>query len=149
MIKVGMQAYFMIFANEGFRKVEFQPVYEEFGYILLLVLTIIYRYDLKADDYGGAFVPQLFKKVLLANSAISDGPEDRQKTEGWIKELFEEQGVSNALMSSCQPQEFYNIVPNIISDTLFAARGNHLSPQNLQSGIQCLSHIFCHGCSAD
>jgi len=112
-------------------------------------LTIIYRYDLKADDYGGTFVPQLFKKVLLANSAISDGPEDRQKTEGWIKELFEEQGVSNALMSSCQPQEFYNIVPNIISDTLFAARGNHLRSQNLQSGIQCLSRLLFRGRSAD
>ncbi|RPA75507.1 Med5-domain-containing protein [Ascobolus immersus RN42] len=121
---------------------ECQPVYEEFGYILLLVLTIMYRYDLKPDDYGGVFVPQLFKKVLLANSTISDDAENRRKTEGWIKELFEEQGVSNALMSSCQPQEFYNIVPNIISDTLLAAHEQQLNLQALHSGIQYFLQPF-------
>src|SRR5690606_14738294 len=76
---------------------EYQPLYEEFGFILLLVLAFVYRYDLSLTDFGDiaptSFVPQLLRKAM---SARGQDPEITKEQEGrvgkWIKELFDDEG---------------------------------------------------------
>jgi mediator of RNA polymerase II transcription subunit 5 len=107
---------------------EYQPVYEEFGYILLLVLTIIYRYSFTALDLththapnNEAFIPQLLHQFTAAQRIETISSSDQHaQLGGWIKELFENEGISDGPMMACRPQEFYKLVPTIFSQSLLA-----------------------------
>jgi len=107
---------------------EYQPVYDEFGYILLLVLAIIHRYSLTASDLifshppnNAAFIPQLLHNYSTAQRVEAAGASDgHAQLGGWIKELFEGEGISDGLMMSCRPQEFYLLIPTLFAQTMGA-----------------------------
>ncbi|POS88120.1 hypothetical protein EPUL_001219, partial [Erysiphe pulchra] len=77
---------------------EYQPVYEEFGIILLLLLSFVNRYK---------------------NSGLTDD-----------------------LMSSCPPQEFYLLVPTLFHSIVHACATQNLTAAMLSSGLEYLVDTF-------
>ncbi|KAL7269677.1 mediator complex subunit [Rhizina undulata] len=129
---------------------EYQPVYEEFGYILLLVLTLIHRYDLSLSDIISSphrnidsFVPQLILKGSSSQRIDNLESSDRHaQLGGWIKEIFEGEGISDGLMSSCRPQDFYRLVPTLFMQSVLACERGVLELDTLKEGFAYLLEPF-------
>lgn len=129
---------------------EYQPIYEEFGYILLLVLTIIHRYDLPLTDLTTSgtsntdyFIPQLLSKESTSQRIENLGSADKHaQLGGWIREIFEGEGISDGLMSSCRPQDFYRLVPTLFMQSVLACEKGILDLDTLKEGFAFLLEPF-------
>ncbi|TGZ80326.1 Med5-domain-containing protein [Ascodesmis nigricans] len=126
---------------------EYQPVYEEFGSILLFVFTVIRRYNLPISSlYVTHPLPQesfLATLLTIHDSPIDSLPPDRYTSlGGWIKELFELEGISDSLMSSCSPQEFYYLVPTLFTQTLAAYQQGVLDKEIITEAFGFLLQPF-------
>lgn len=122
---------------------EYQPVYEQFGAILLLVLAFVHRYNLNIVDLG-LTSSQSFVARLLERGAISHSLEDlldleKSHLDGWIRGLFDGEGggLGDELMSSCPPQDFYLLVPTLFHQIVIARSSNNLSEESLKGGLEC------------
>lgn len=122
---------------------EYQPVYEEFGSILLLVLAFQTRYGLSLAELG-IRTPDTFIGKLLSTGHMSRPLEELTEQEsghlgGWIQGLFDNEsgGLGDELMSSCPPQEFYLLVSTLFHQTILAISTDRLSEESLKSGIEC------------
>ncbi|KAH7318725.1 mediator complex, subunit Med5 [Stachybotrys elegans] len=127
---------------------EYQPVYEEFGAVLLLVLTFGYRYNLSPADMGIQSADSCVAKILRT-AHISRPLEELSEQEnthmnGWIHGLFDSDagGLGDDLMSSCPPQDFYLIVSTLFQSTVVAYGNGFLGDENLKSGIEYLVDTF-------
>lgn len=122
---------------------EYQPVYEEFGSILLLVMAFAYRYNLSVSDLGivspDSFVSKLFGQGH--QSRVFDELSEQQKghLDGWIHGLFDSEagGLGDELMSSCPPQDFYLLVSTLFQNIVLAFSTGHLSEESLRGGVEC------------
>ncbi|KAF7503950.1 hypothetical protein GJ744_002975 [Endocarpon pusillum] len=125
---------------------ESQPVYEEFGAILLLVLTAASRYELTCSEIGAtsisSFIRQLFQ--LEANEqSLDDLDEPKRKHLGnWIAALFVADSLSDELTSSCSPHDFYKLVPTLLHQSLEACASGKLNIETLKSGFDYLLEPF-------
>jgi mediator of RNA polymerase II transcription subunit 5 len=131
---------------------EYQPVYEEFGCILLLVLAFVYRYDLSTVDLGlhanDSFVAKLLVRGALSKSMDELSEQERGHLDGWIRGLFNAEGggLGDETMSACPPQEFYLLVPTLFSQIVLACSTGHLNDEGLKGGLECklyICHSFC------
>ncbi|CAI4210486.1 unnamed protein product [Parascedosporium putredinis] len=72
---------------------EYQPVYEEFGSILLLLLAFAYRYNLTPADIGirsrDSFVSKLLSQGHLGRPLDSLTEQEQEHLDGWIRGLFD------------------------------------------------------------
>jgi hypothetical protein len=60
----------------------------------------------------------------------------------WINALFIAEGLSDEVMSSCSPQDFYRLVPTLLSQSLSACENrNKLSVSSLMSGFKYFSEV--------
>ncbi|KAK0653543.1 Mediator of RNA polymerase II transcription subunit 5 [Lasiodiplodia hormozganensis] len=124
---------------------EYQPVYDEFGSVLLLVQAFMHRHDLKASDLGlddASFVVQLLErghKSLAANELNED--QDKYLA-GWLRGLYDPEGISDELLSNCKPQDFYLLVPTIFSQTIFACSADVLPLDTVKAGLEFLLETF-------
>lgn len=71
----------------------------------------------------------------------------------WIKALFEMEGISDELMSSCPPHEFYRIVGTLFRVSLHACRVGAISHEKLHSAlerqfIQSHVHVTTNDCAS-
>ncbi|PWY86256.1 mediator of RNA polymerase II transcription subunit 5 [Aspergillus heteromorphus CBS 117.55] len=125
---------------------ESQPVYDEFGSILLLVLTFKYRYDLRPCDIGIGGNPSFVLRLLEGGSGsekLDDLNEKQNKNLGaWINALFIAEGISEETMSSCSPQEFYILVTTLFSQSLGACEAGKLEFDTLKGGFEYLLEPF-------
>ena len=124
---------------------EYQPVYEEFGSVLLLLLAFVYRYNLSASDLGIRSADSFVAK-LLANGQLSrplDELNDQEKNQlnGWIHGLFDTDGggLADDLLSSCPPQDLYLLIPTLFHNIVLAFSTGHLTEETLKTGIECES----------
>ncbi|PGH22909.1 hypothetical protein AJ80_02958 [Polytolypa hystricis UAMH7299] len=125
---------------------ESQPVYDEFGSILLLVLAFKYKYDLSPHDLGISN-PDSFVLRLLERGSSSQRLEDlsekqTQNLGAWITALFIAEGISDESMSSCSPQEFYLLVATLFSQSLAACEAGKLEFETLKGGFEYLLEPF-------
>ncbi|KAK2877085.1 hypothetical protein FQN49_001438 [Arthroderma sp. PD_2] len=132
----------------GPRQGESQPVYDEFGSVLLLVLAFKYKYDLSYQDLG-VYNPDSFMCRLLEKGASSQKLEDLTEKQShnlgaWITALFIAEGISDESMSSCSPQEFYLLVATLFSQSLSACEAGKLEFDTLKGGFEC-KHIWKSG----
>ncbi|KAB8075576.1 mediator of RNA polymerase II transcription subunit 5 [Aspergillus leporis] len=125
---------------------ESQPVYDEFGSILLLVLTFKYRYDLRPYDLGITSNDSFILKLLDRGSCsqkLDDLSEKQNKNlEAWITALFIAEGISEETMSSCSPQEFYLLVTTLFNQSLAACEAGKLEFDTLKGGFEYLLEPF-------
>ncbi|KAM0324190.1 hypothetical protein ACHAQA_008384 [Verticillium albo-atrum] len=127
---------------------EYQPVYEEFGSVLLLLLAFSYRYNLTASDLGGRS-PDSFVAKLLCQGHLSRSSEELSDLEkshlgGWIHGLFDQEagGLTDDLISSCPPQDFYLLIPTLFQNIVTAFATGHLSEESLKGGVEYLVDTF-------
>ena len=127
---------------------EYQPVYEEFGSILLLLLSFTHRYNLSTVDLG-IRSPDSFVAKLLGQGHLSRATDDLSELEqshldGWIKGLFDNEsgGLGDELMSACPPQDFYLLVPTLFHHIVLACSTNNLSDEGLKGGLEYLVDTF-------
>lgn len=127
---------------------EYQPVYEEFGAILLLVLAFVYRYNLAAVDLGirspDSFVAKLLNQGQLNRPLDELTDSEKGHLDGWIQGLFDTEtgGLGDELMSSCPPQDFYLLVPTLFYNIMLALDTKCLADENLTTGIEYLVDTF-------
>lgn len=123
---------------------EHQPVYEQFGGILLLVMTIVYRYNLSPTDLGtqsNGFVSKWLLNGTLSSDINNLSPEQKKYLDVWIKNLFNSEGggLGDEPMSACPPQEFYLLVPTLFQQIVLALSTHHLDEESLKGGLECKS----------
>jgi mediator of RNA polymerase II transcription subunit 5 len=122
---------------------EYQPVYDEFGAVLVLVMAVIYRYDLTYHDIG--IGPDSFVARLITHGHQSIPPEDLTEEQGkhlgrWLKGLYDSgnEGLSNDVFASCSPRDFYIIVPTLFQQTVVALSAGILTFESVKGGIECM-----------
>lgn len=122
---------------------ESQPVYEEFGAILLLVLTVTHRFELAPSEIGIVSTTSFTRQLLemeAAEQSLDDFDDSKKKLLGdWISTLFVADSLSDELTSSCSPHEFYKLVPTLLHQSLEACASGKLSIETLKSGFDCKS----------
>lgn len=120
---------------------ENQPVYDEFGSILLLVLAFKHRYDLSSFDLGVNSNDSFVLKLLDRGSCsykVDDLNDKQSKDLGaWIGALFIAEGISEETMSACSPQEFYLLVATLFDQSLGACEVGKLEFETLKGGFEC------------
>ncbi|KAI0436198.1 mediator of RNA polymerase II transcription subunit 5 [Xylaria telfairii] len=127
---------------------EYQPVYEEFGAILLLVLAFVYRYNLTAIDLGirssDSFVAKLLNQGQLSRPLDELTDSEKLHLDGWIQGLFDTEtgGLGDELMSSCPPQDFYLLVPTLFHNIMLALDTKYLPEESLKTGVEYLVDTF-------
>jgi mediator of RNA polymerase II transcription subunit 5 len=125
---------------------EYQPVYEEFGSILLLVLAFVHRYNLSTVDLGlhnpNSFIVRLLVKGAISYSMDELSEQEKSHLDGWIRALFnsaEGGGLGDEPMSNCPPQDFYLLVPTLFHQVVLAYSTGYLSDEALKGGLDCKS----------
>lgn len=127
---------------------EYQPVYEEFGSVLLLVLSFVHRYDLSPVDMGirspTSFTAKLLNQGHLSRAMENLTEQEQNHLDGWIRGLFDNEsgGLGDELMSSCPPQDFYLLVPTLFHHIVLACSTNNLSDEGLKGGLEYLVDTF-------
>lgn len=122
---------------------EYQPVYEEFGSILLLPLAFAYRYGLAPTDLGisfrDSFVAKLLSQGHLSRPLDELSEQETGHLNGWIHGLFDTEagGLGDELMSSCPPQDFYLLIPTLFHNIALAFGAGSLSEETLKGGLEC------------
>lgn len=116
-------------------------MYDEYGACFLLVTTCINRFGLKPADLDGISSTGLVAHMLdmhgSAPSTINNLTQDQQKhLTGWVRALFETEGISDELMSTCPPQDFYKIVPTIFNQSVIACRSDVLDMEKIKNGLE-------------
>lgn len=128
---------------------EYQPVYEDFGCILLFVLSLSHRFGLCAQEMGitspNSFVASLLVRGSLASPLDQLNPEQAKRIGGWITGLFATEsggGLGDEPMANCEPQDFYLLVPTLFEQVLLAYTHNYLSEEALRTGLEYLVDTF-------
>lgn len=124
---------------------EYQPVYDEFGSVLLLVVVAQSRYKLDTHDMGidspNSFVLEYTKQACTSRSPEDLTQHENKLLSGWIRSLFETEGISDELMSMCSPKEFHLLVATLFDQSLKACQFKILALETLRGGFEC-KHSF-------
>jgi mediator of RNA polymerase II transcription subunit 5 len=124
---------------------EYQPVYDDFSSIFLLVLAFAYRFNFTPSDLG--ITSESFVAKYLAHghtTFLIDELSDEQSKhlESWTKGLFGPDGITEEVTGSCRPQQFYMLVPTLFNQTLLACSEGHLTIDTVKNGLECKTHTL-------
>ncbi|KAK3325677.1 mediator complex, subunit Med5 [Apodospora peruviana] len=126
---------------------EYQPVYEEFGSILLLLMAFVYRYSLSPAELGirspDSFIGKLLSGGNTSRPLDELTEQEKSHMNGWIHGLFDTEagGLGDELMSSCPPQDFYLLMPTLFHQIVLALSTGHLTEDMLKTGLEYLVDI--------
>ena len=125
---------------------EHQPVYEDFAGILLLVLAMIHRYDLSKADLGvgndQSFISQLLDKGLQSKSKDELSDDDSKRLSNWIRGLYETESITEEVMSTCRPQDFYLLVSTLFDQSVLACSQEVIKLETIKTGLEMLLEPF-------
>ena len=120
---------------------EYQPVYDEFASVFLLVLAFVSQFDLSPSDLGlgkDSFVSK-FLSEGYHSIPLDQLTEDQSKNlESWTKGLFDPDGITDEVMSTCRPQQFYLLVPTLFSQTVSACSAEVIPIDTVKTGLEYL-----------
>jgi mediator of RNA polymerase II transcription subunit 5 len=120
---------------------ESQPVYEEFGSILLLVIASKRRLGLSLSEMGmqEGFVVSYFDQEG-SEGTLSD--RSVKHLGDWIHAMYMTEGLGDEVTTSCSPQELYLLVPNLLRQSIVAHQKGKLTLEGLKGGLECeLLHV--------
>jgi Mediator complex subunit Med5 len=125
---------------------ESQPLYDEFGSVLLLILASKRRLSLSKDDIGmtnpSGFVSHYLDQEGTER-ALQDFTDDSKSLLGdWINALYVAEVLSDDLTTTCSPQEFYLFIPTLLRQSLLAFQAGKLSQDVLKVGLEYLLTPF-------
>lgn len=91
--------------------------------------------------------PDSFVLRYLKYASMARSPDDLTEHEdvllrGWIRGLFEAEGINDDLMSMCSPKEFHLLVATLFDQSLKACHAKLLAPETLKSGFECGWHLY-------
>ena len=125
---------------------EYQPVYDEFGSILLFIVVVQNRFALQPDEVGidnsESFLLNYFRRGSTSQPLDELTEHENQLLGSWIKGLFETEGISDELMSTCKPKEFHLLVATLFDQSLKACRANALALDTLKGGFEYILEPF-------
>lgn len=122
---------------------EYQPVYDEFGSILLLVLAFAYRYSVSNTTLGvpsnESAIARIISKSHVCRSLDDLSEQEKSHVNGWIQGLFDSDagGLGDDLMSSCPPGDFYQLIATIFQSIVTAYAYGYVNEETLKSGFEC------------
>lgn len=119
---------------------EYQPVYDEFGSIFLLVIHFVHRYNLTEEEIGakrGTFISDFLIKGYSSKLIEDLSDNEKNNISDWLRGLLDPDGFSDELMSSCKPQQFYMLVPTLFFQMVAACTAGLLEPETLKVGLEC------------
>ena len=121
---------------------ESQPVYEEFGSILLLVIASKRRLGLSDSEMGmhEGFVARYLNQDGNENANLS--PESQKHLGDWIYAMYVAEGLSDEVTTSCSPQEFYMLIPSFLRQSMIAHQSGKLTLEALRGGLEYLLEPF-------
>lgn len=116
---------------------ESQPVYGEFGSVLLLIIASKRRLALSISDLGlqEGFVARYFDQEGSETSILSE--KSSKHLGDWISALYIAEGLSDEVTTTCSPQEFYMLVPTLLSQSMYAYQKGRLTIEALKGGLEC------------
>ena len=122
---------------------ESQPLYEEFGSILLFIITSTRRLDLSKSELGTqeGFVARYLDQEGIENFVLSE--ESLKHLGDWVYAMYVAEGLSDEVTTSCSPQEFYTLIPNFLRQSWIAYQKGKLSLDALRGGLECMSYVMC------
>lgn len=97
-------------------------------------------YDLGIEG-PDSFVLRYIKYASMARSPDDLTEHEDVLLRGWIRGLFEAEGINDDLMSMCSPKEFHLLVATLFDQSLKACHAKLLAPETLKSGFECGWHI--------
>jgi mediator of RNA polymerase II transcription subunit 5 len=101
-----------------------------------------YQYDLSVVDLGvpgNSFVSKYMSKGHQAISPDHLSEEQIRHVSNWIKILYNSDSITDEQLSKCPPQEYYLLVPTILSQMLMANSAQVLQQNALNTPIECKS----------
>ncbi|KAI9723492.1 MAG: mediator complex subunit [Chrysothrix sp. TS-e1954] len=129
--------------NQG----EHQPMYEEFSTCLLFLLASAHRYNFDLESVGitpgSTSLHKLIRKQTPQSLPLQSLSADQKRHLGeWLRNLFVTEGISDELMSSCSPQEYYSLVPTMFHQVVNACRSSLLSLEAQMNGLELFLEPF-------
>ncbi|KAL9120982.1 MAG: hypothetical protein Q9187_002457 [Circinaria calcarea] len=119
---------------------ENHPVYDEFGSIFLLILIIQHHFALQDHDLGidyqGSFILKFMRGGYLARDPATLSEHENQRLGDWIRGLYETEGISDELMSTCSPKDFHLLVATLFDQSLKACQVGKLGLDTLKGGFE-------------
>lgn len=121
---------------------EYQPIYDEFGAVLVLIRTTVHRYDLTAHDLelsNDSFIARMLSRGNHSIPLKDLTEQQSRQLEGWIRGLYDsdKEGLGNEVFASCSPQDFYLLAPTLFSQTVAACSAGVLSLETVMGGLEC------------
>lgn len=125
---------------------EYQPVYDEFGSILLFVVSVKGRFHLTFDDLGlddpSSYLRRYFRTSTISRSVGDLSQRESEILGAWVKGLFEAEVISDELMSMCKPKEFHMLVATLFEQSMKARQNGVLTFEKLKGGFDFLLEPF-------
>ena len=125
---------------------EYQPVYDEFGSMLLFVTATKDRFNLKLEELGvedgDSFLPKYLRSSSTSRTIDNLSSHESELLGSWIKGLFVTEGISDELMSACKPSEFHLLIATLFDQSLKACQAKMLTMETLKGGLEYLLEPF-------
>ena len=110
---------------------------------MMLILVFRHHFCLQDSDLGINYTDSFLRtyfRVGCTPKALGDLTEaERERLRGWIKQLFESEGISDELMSTCGPKEFHLLVATLFDQSLKAYQSGALTSEAIKGAFECES----------
>lgn len=125
---------------------ESQPLYEEFGSVLLLLMAFKFRLNLRTYEMGlvspDGFVAQYLSSGQAEKMLSQLSDSEKSNLGDWVYNLYESEGISDEVTSNCSAKEFYLMVPTLLRQSMTALAKGKLSQEKLEGGLDYLLEPF-------
>lgn len=125
---------------------ESQPMYEEFGSILLLVMVFKFKLGLTDEHLGLHSRTGFLARYLTLGHSEKQlkrmSSEEESRLGDWIHNLYESEGISDEVTSRCSAKDFHLMVPTLLHQSLAAFRAGKLPQERLEGGLDYLLEPF-------
>ena len=125
---------------------EYQPIYDDFGSMLLFVVAVVHRFCLTWEDLGvessDSFILQYLRSSSASRPLEELSSQENEIIGAWIKGLYETESISDELMSMCKPQQFHLLVATLFDQSLKACQAGVLPLETLKAGFEYLLEPF-------